>query len=206
MMIVESGGAGLPEAQTLKSMFEARKHVFVDLLGWEVPVLDGRFEIDQFDDEHATYIIVADETGDHLGSARLLKTTRPHILGDLFPQLCAGPVPTGADIFEITRFCLSRNQGSAMRRRTRNRLVSALVNFALGSGIRTYTGVAEIEWVEQILGFGWECRPLGIPLRLGSRLTGALAISITKETPSLLERGGIWIGDEMLAAQFAEAA
>ena len=45
----------------LRSMFEARKSVFVDLLKWDVPVLDGRYEIDQFDDGHATYLIVADE-------------------------------------------------------------------------------------------------------------------------------------------------
>ncbi|HWU72384.1 MAG TPA: acyl-homoserine-lactone synthase, partial [Sphingomonas sp.] len=39
------------EREVLRRMFEARKEVFVDLLGWDVPVLDGRYEIDQFDDE-----------------------------------------------------------------------------------------------------------------------------------------------------------
>ena len=132
MVIVESGGDGLPEDRILRQMFEARKRVFVDLLKWDVPVLDGRFELDEFDDEQANYIIVADREGNHLGSARLLPTTRPHILGDLFPELCAGPVPAGPDIFEITRFCLGRTQGALARRETRNRLVSALVSFAAG--------------------------------------------------------------------------
>jgi acyl-homoserine lactone synthase len=40
-------------------MFEDRKTIFVDLLKWEVPH-DGRFERDQFDDEHAEYLIVND--------------------------------------------------------------------------------------------------------------------------------------------------
>ena len=206
MVLVESGSPTLLERRTFASMFEARKQVFVDLLKWDVPVLDGRFEVDQFDDEHATYIIVADEKGEHLGSARLLRTTRPHILGDLFPELCSGPVPTGPDIFEITRFCLGRNQGAAGRRLTRNRLVSALVRHALDCGIRTYTGVAEMGWLQQILAFGWDCRPLGLPRALGCGLTGALAISITSETSALLDQNGIWMPEALSSAPLAEAA
>lgn len=191
-MVIVEDGLGSPEASALRPMFEARKQIFVDLLKWDVPVIDGRFEVDQFDDEHATYVIATGRDGEHLGSARLLPTTRPHILGDLYPALCAGPVPTGADIFEITRFCLDRNQGAARRRVTRNRLVSALVALALTRGIRTFTGVAEIAWLQQILAFGWDCRPLGPPLALPCGLTGALAIAIDDSTPALLERNGIW--------------
>lgn len=206
MILVENGDRNPGERLALASMFEARKQVFVDLLRWDVPVLAGRFELDEFDDEHATYIIATDESGGHLGSARLLKTTRPHILGTLFPDLCEGPVPSGSDTLEITRFCLGRNQGAAMRRKSRNRLVSALVSFALAHGIRTYTGVAELGWLQQILAFGWACRPLGVPRPLGSGLTGALAISIQPDTPALLARNGIWIPETLAAASLAEAA
>ena len=206
MVIVERGCSELLEGRILRQMFEARKQVFVDLLKWDVPVLGGRFEVDEFDNEHANYIIVADPDGNHLGSARLLPTTRPHILGDLFPQLCAGPLPAGPDIFEITRFCLARTQGALARRKTRNQLVSALVSFALERGIRTYTGVAEMGWLQQILAFGWDCRPLGVPLQLGSRLTGALAISIGSETPALLDQNGIWCAEALELAPLAAAA
>ena len=119
-ILVESGCAEPAGSWTLRAMFEDRKSVFVDLLKWDVPVLCGRFELDQFDDEHATYLIIADEDGDHLASARLLPTTRPHILGSLFPDLCAAPPPAGPWVFEITRFCLSRRQGAASRRLARN--------------------------------------------------------------------------------------
>ena len=206
MVIVESGGGELLEGRVFRQMFEARKQVFVDLLKWDVPVLDGRFEFDEFDGEYANYIIVADPDGNHLGSARLLATTRPHILGDLFPELCAGPVPTGPDVFEITRFCLGRTQGALARRKTRNRLVSALVAFALEQGITTYTGVAEMGWLQQILAFGWHCRPLGAPLQLRGRLTGALAISINSETPALLDQNGIWTAEALELAPLAAAA
>ena len=38
-------------------MFEARKRVFVDLLKWDVPVLDDAYEIDQFDTPDASYLV-----------------------------------------------------------------------------------------------------------------------------------------------------
>ena len=83
------------EDDVLRAMFAARKDVFVDLLGWSVPVLGGRFEIDQFDDEHANYLVVTGPDGGHRASARLLPTTRPHILADLYAPLCDGKVPRG---------------------------------------------------------------------------------------------------------------
>lgn len=192
MVVIERGYAGQASNELLKSMFEERKKVFVDLLHWDVPVIDGRFEVDQFDDEHAIYVIVADEGGRHLGSARLLPTLGPHILGDLYPQLCAGAVPRRPDTFEITRFCLGPGQGASRRRQTRNGLVSALVQVALDLGIRTYTGVAEVAWLQQILAFGWDCRPLGPPQTLNGSLLGALEIAIAADTPALLEANGIW--------------
>lgn len=176
----------------LQAMFEARKSVFVDLLGWQLLVVDGRYEVDAFDDAHAVYLIVADPDGRHLGSARLLETTRPHILGDLFPSLCAAGVPRADDIMEITRFCLDRRLSARERRVTRNRLVSAIVDYALANRISAYTGVAEMGWLQQILAFGWDCRPLGLPRRIAGQLLGALRIDITRETPALLAQGGIY--------------
>jgi acyl-homoserine lactone synthase len=203
MIIVEGGRSGLAQSRALTSMFEARKQVFVDLLEWDVPVVDGRLEVDQYDDRHAAYLIVANSDGGHLGSARLLQTTRPHILADLYPELCAGPVPRGAQTLEITRFCLGRNQRAPKRRDTRNRLVSALVTFALERGIERYTGVAEVGWLQQILAFGWDCSPLGAPRELGGRMLGALAIAITAETPALLAQNGIWSPDAPALANAA---
>lgn len=91
-------GNGIEQAlsgRVFRSMFEERKRVFVDLLGWDVPVLARRYEIDQFDDDEAVYIVITDDTGEHAGSARLLQTDRPHILDTIFPNLCDGVPPTG---------------------------------------------------------------------------------------------------------------
>lgn len=180
------------ENELLRRMFEARKKVFIDLLRWDLPVLAGRFELDQFDDEHAIYLMVADPTGEHLASARLLPTMRPHILGGLYAPLCEEGVPQGPDIFEVTRFCLDRRTDAATRRDARNQLVSALTDFALAQDITQYTAVAEIAWLQQILAFGWRCRPLGLPRLTEGRMLGALAIEIDNNTPDLLEQAGIY--------------
>src|SRR3546814_12934378 len=112
-------------------MLEGRKRVFIDILKREIPALAGRFELDHFDDVDATYLIVTDADGEHLASARLLLTTRPALLDSLFPELVDGPVPQGADVLEITRFCLSQGIGARQRRVARDSLMVGLAEFAL---------------------------------------------------------------------------
>ncbi|MFA5966684.1 MAG: acyl-homoserine-lactone synthase [Sphingomonas sp.] len=181
------------EDEGLKAMFVARKRVFIDLLHWDIPALDGKYEIDGFDDEHAHYLILTDRNGAHLASARLLPTTQPHILGMLFPELCEDGVPIGDTIFEITRFCLDRDLTAIERRTARNQLITALVEHALANGIERYTGVAGMAWLQQILGFGWDCRPLGAPVQHASGTIAGLDIHISRATPALLEAAGIWL-------------
>ena len=176
----------------LNAMFLARKSVFVDLLKWDVPVRDGCHEIDQFDDAHARYLILLSDDGRHLASTRLLPTIRPHILDTLFADLCHHAPPRGPDIFEITRFCLDRSLRSIERRKARNQLVTALVEHARERGVTGFTGVAEMNWLQQILSFGWDCRPLGLPVHHGSTMLGALEITIEPQTPACLAQAGIW--------------
>lgn len=169
-------------AGVLAAMHAARKHVFVDLLGWPV-AHDGTYERDVFDDDEAVYLVVRDPAdGAHLASARLLRTDRPHILGDIFPQLCDGDVPRAADMREITRFCLAAGVGRTARLAARKQLVRSLVEYALLAGIRAYTGVAEMAWLTQILAAGWDVRPLGLPRSIDGSLLGALEIRITAQT------------------------
>ncbi|HEX8669618.1 MAG TPA: acyl-homoserine-lactone synthase [Allosphingosinicella sp.] len=192
MVLIAEGVRNPLYDEVLRSMFEARKRVFVDLLQWDVPVHEGRFELDQFDDPHAVYLIVRGTGGEHLASARLLPTTRPHILDTLFSDLCAGEPPRGPDILEVTRFCLARGLRAERRLEARNCLVSALTDYALARGIATYTGVAELGWLQQILSFGWNCRPLGLPKEHCGKLLGALRIEIGAGTPGLLAGSGVY--------------
>ena len=192
MRMIGTSVGKLDEANALRAMFVARKEVFVDLLGWNVPVIAGLFEIDQFDNPHARYIILLDHERRHRASARLLPTTRPHILDQLYSELCEEDLPRGQQIFEITRFCLDRQQSTVERREARDALVSGLALTAVANGIATYTGVAESSWLDQIQDFGWRCRALGQPKVAGSQRLAALRIDIDRDTMAALSRNGIY--------------
>lgn len=175
----------------LRAMFAARKSVFIDLLKWDVPVIDGAYELDQFDDSHASYLVLGDRHGAHLASARLLPTIRPHILDSFYAELCEADPPRAPEIYEITRFCLDRNLDARTRRAVRNTLITGLVEYALGAGISAYTATAEIAWFQQILAFGWRCQPLGLPRLIDGKMLVALRIEIEADTPARLTAAGI---------------
>lgn len=175
----------------LRNMFAARKSVFVDLLGWDVPVIDGRYEVDQFDTENATYLILTDAAGEHLASARLLPTLRPHLLDSFYPTLCEHEPLRKHDAAEITRFCLDRRLCARRRRAARDALVCGLVEHALQHRIAVYTAIAEMAWFQQIIAFGWRCRPLGMPRAIDGTTLAAFRIDIDRETPALLTAAGI---------------
>lgn len=45
----------------LEAMHRDRKKVFVDALKWDIPVVDGQYEIDQFDTDAAIYLVALDQ-------------------------------------------------------------------------------------------------------------------------------------------------
>lgn len=105
------------------SFFHYRYKVFVERLGWELNTPIGH-EADQFDHEGTVYVIARDEFGDVAGCSRLLPTSSPYLLEEVFPQLLNGqPAPKSPVIWELSRFTTcdlkdeslanSRNQFSA---------------------------------------------------------------------------------------------
>lgn len=174
------------------AMFVDRRRLFIDLMRWQVPIVAGRYEIDRYDGDQAVYVAETDEQGGHRGSLRLLPTSQPHILGDLFSQLCEGPVPRGPGIWEITRLCLPTRLGARERLAVRNRLISAMVDHALDLGIASYTGVVRPAFRDSILAMGWDAAPLGPDRDCDGITLGAFRISIDGDTPARLAATGIY--------------
>lgn len=184
----------------LRSMFADRKRLFVDLFGWDVPVIDGQYEIDQFDSTHAVYLIAADLNGEHEASIRLLPTTHPHMLGTIFPHLCPLGVPVGETIWESTRLCLPQRHGAERRRTLRNMLLSAMVDVALERGIERYTGVIPDPFRKKVLAMGWQAELLGPAVRIPGGLIGAFLIHIRPDTRERLRWTGVYPVTEQAAA------
>lgn len=90
----------------LDEMFRLRARVFGDRLGWEIAVKDGR-EIDRFDALDPAYLVGLDGEGHVVSCARLLQTTGPHMLADVFSSILDGEPPLRSSrIWESTRFCV----------------------------------------------------------------------------------------------------
>jgi len=185
----------------LRSMFADRKRLFVDLFGWDVPVIDDRYEMDQFDTADTLYLIVADDDGTHEASIRLFPSSRPHMLGTLFPHLCPLGVPVGETTWESTRLCLPQRHGAERRRALRNMLFSAMVDVALERGIERYTGVIPDPFRKEVLAMGWQAEPLGPAVRIPGGPIGAFLIHVRSDTPERLRWTGVYTGDaERIAA------
>lgn len=81
-----------------------RHQVFVQRLGWNLRCKDG-LEYDQFDRDDTVYVVAQNETGEITGTARLLPTTEPYLLREIFPQLLHGaPAPESVETWELSRF------------------------------------------------------------------------------------------------------
>lgn len=90
----------------VSEMHALRARVFKDRLGWDVSVENGQ-EIDEFDRLNPAHVICLDDEGDVVGCMRLLQTTGPHMLADVFSELLDGEPPLrSARIWEATRFCV----------------------------------------------------------------------------------------------------
>jgi N-acyl-L-homoserine lactone synthetase len=177
----------------IDAMHADRKRIFVDTLKWEIPVVDGKYEIDQFDNDDAVYLIALDPSREvHLGSVRLLPSSKPHLLGDVFPMLCDKGVPKGDDIWEITRLCTAPQLRGREAWLARSYLAVGMVEFALLYGITKYTCVAATSWLSSIMAVGWECEPLGLPQEINGESVGALTISITPATLQLFRMKMGW--------------
>lgn len=190
MIRVFHGARQLGTSSLVDDMHRDRKRIFVDLLKWDVPVIDGDYEVDQFDTDAAVYLIAAGAHGEHRGSIRLLPTDGDHILGSIFPDLCNRAVPRSPRIYEISRGCLSPRLRAPERREVRDALTTAAVHYAMMQGIWSFTCIADSGWLSQIPSLGWDCRPLGPSRRIGRAMTGALQVDITTATPRQLQEAG----------------
>ncbi len=155
-------------ARELEEMHRHRRRIFVDLLGWRaLDWSDGR-EIDAYDDARARYILVLDESGTCRASARLLPTTGPHMMGDLFAEFVDGPVPTGPHLFEWSRHCPGDPDWPAEINETaRLALHLGILEFALMHGVTGFTALMERGLARRARNYGWDCTPLGSPRSYG---------------------------------------
>lgn len=175
--------------EQIDQMHRDRKKVFVDRWKWDVPVIDGQYEIDQFDTDGAIYLLSLEaQSRIHLSSVRLLPTTEPYLLGTLFEELCENAPPEDEQTWEITRYCEAPDSPKAFARAAGDKIGIALVEFALLYGISNYVCVTHAAMLSQVLAEGWECEPLGLPREINGELLMAITMKVSTATLQLLRQ------------------
>jgi acyl homoserine lactone synthase len=132
----------------LNNMFRLRKRVFHDRLGWDVQITDG-LETDLFDDLDPAHVISVDDEGNVVGCMRLLQTTGPHMLADVFSSILDGEPPLrSSTVWEATRFCvdtqrLSRGRGRNTISYVTSEVMIGAFEFAMAAGVQDAVAVID---------------------------------------------------------------
>jgi acyl-homoserine lactone synthase len=152
-------------AHQLEQAFKLRYQVFVKERKWSNLQRDDEREVDQFDTDDAVHLVALH--GDErrvVGGCRLLPTTQPYLLTDVFPQLCDKPIPRGPAIFEWGRLYVAaaHREGHAMSV-TSTHIMAGMVEFCLDHGIDQLAVVSEMYWLPRFLALGLRPQPLGLP-------------------------------------------
>lgn len=156
------------------------------------------YEPDNYDDRFTEYLVVTDPSGNsQLGSLRLLRTDRAHVLGSVFPDLCKYGVPSGLSIREINQIHLSPKVSGKRRRTVANQLASALIQYALLMEIESFTVVIESIWSDFVQTMGWRCEPLGPIQTIGEVQLGAFRINVDGSTLKALRASKCYVECDM---------
>ncbi|MBL1435541.1 MAG: autoinducer synthase [Rhodobacteraceae bacterium] len=132
----------------LEQMHQLRARVFQGRLGWDVNVVDGK-EIDMFDNLDPAHVVSVSTSGEVLGCMRLLQTTGPHMLADVFSSIMDGEPPLrSSTLWEATRFCVDTERlGRGKGRNTISYVTSEIMigafEFAMKAGVSDAVAVID---------------------------------------------------------------
>lgn len=137
MNIVSGGQTDLPHG-LYADLSTYRHEVFVELLGWDLDTPKG-IEQDQFDRQDTVYVIARNSEGRINGCARLLPTTKPYLLKEVFPELLNGLTPPiSSDIWELSRFAAAdiSDASASPRGQLSSQIAIALLKGAIQTAAR----------------------------------------------------------------------
>jgi acyl homoserine lactone synthase len=191
-------------------MFRNRAETFSDRLGWEVVVKDG-YERDVFDDANPLYLVSVDpDTDEYWGSLRLLPTTGPNMLRDVFPQLLDGEYIESATIWESSRICAAAAPGQPERSRSGvNYVLSELIlgigEVAVAAGLTQVVSVFDARIFRVLKAAGCNPQIIGTPQRIGGVMSYA-GLFDTGEGPLKAFRAATGVEHSVLAPGAKEMA
>lgn len=172
---------------TYRQVAAYRHKVFIEHLGWDLYAPDG-LEQDQFDRPDTVYVVACDDEGEVCGCARLLPTTHPYLLSEVFPQLLNGAAPPNSpEIWELSRFAAvdfnSPNQ-SPLRQMSSDitlALLRSAVDCAAKHGAKRLITVSPLGIERLLRNTGFKAHRAGPPMRIDGHLIFASWIEVGEQ-------------------------
>jgi acyl homoserine lactone synthase len=172
MIHVFRNSSDLHNSAILDGVFRLRKKAFSDRLQWDVET-DGEWEKDRFDELDPVYLVSVDDTGTQVrGCLRLLPTTGPNMLRDVFHELLPlGEVVESALIWESSRFCVDHEipdvRGHNGIRYVTGELVAGAIDVGLRSGLRFIVSVFDARMLRILRACQCPAEVIGGPKQIG---------------------------------------
>jgi acyl homoserine lactone synthase len=193
----------------MDAMFRNRAQIFSERLGWNVVVRNGR-ERDVFDDANPLYLVSVDPlTKKYRGSVRLLPTTGPNMLRDVFPFLLRdGEFVESPTIWEISRICTAPSECQPDRSRSGlspalRELVVGIVEVGLMTGLTQIVAVFDARIYRVVKAAGCNPQLIGRPRRIGDTMS-YVGVFDTGNSPLEAIRRAVGIRGSVLAVETPE--
>jgi acyl homoserine lactone synthase len=166
-------------------MHRLRYRVFRERLDWDVQV-SGDMEIDAFDALLPCYLLQRAGDGRIQGCVRLLPSTGPTMLRDIFPVLLDGAcAPASPAIWESSRFALDvaddAPKGAHGLATATYELFAGMIEFGLSRQLTDVVTVTDARMERILRRAGWPLRRIGKPRPLGSTLAVAGYLEVSTD-------------------------
>lgn len=169
-----------------ESMHRLRAQVFHERLGWAVRCDSQGRELDIFDTLDPLYLVATEspQSTRALGCWRLLPSTGPYMLRDVFPQLLGGhDAPVHQRIWEISRFAVDADAagGSFGFSELPAGMLRAMVRYAARQGIEAIVGVTSVSIERMLRKLGFDVQRYAPPQRIGSVMSVGFRLPMTSD-------------------------
>ena len=178
----------------LEEMYRIRHRVYVDKRGWKDLTQEDKREVDQFDNEDALYLLRLDDEGRVSAGIRLIPTTKPHLMRDVFPHIVTwGRIPNSEQVYEITRYFVSDDITDMNEiNKASGALLIALFEYGFAKGLTHYSVVCDTFFLPSLLNLDPGTHPLGLPTPYDEGVCVAVMFPITEPAVAgLRQRRGI---------------
>ena len=176
--VISSANRHLYET-TVEHHFRLRHEIFVDERKWKALQRPDQREVDAYDNEDTVYLLAME--GDRIiGGHRLYPTTKPTMMGEIFPHLASlRGAPSDPLIWEWSRYFIVKDRREG---RLNLELMAAVQEFSLDEGIAQVSAVMETWWLPRFQEAGFAIHPLGLPAIVEGAWTMAGLIDISPDT------------------------